>query len=673
MGLIQAQKEIDKLRQEIRRHDYLYYVLAKPEISDKEYDDLLSRLGKQEEQHPQFKSDDSPTVRLSGGILDGFKPARHGQKMFSLDNTYSFEEVLDWHQRVIKGLGANDPPEYVVELKIDGLSANLTYLKGKLTLAATRGDGETGEDVTRNIKAIRAIPLVLMGDDFPEKIEIRGEVYMSRQDFQALNSQKELDGDLLFANPRNAAAGSLKLLDIAEVAKRRLNFFAHSLGECKGAEISTQWEFLSRLKGWGVRANEHSAFCKNIEEVQTFCSNWQEKRDKLNYDIDGVVIKVNNLAQQGKLGFTMKSPRWAVAYKFPAQQATTEVLKIKVNVGRTGVITPTAELNPVECAGVIIRNATLHNFDEIKRLNIKEGDRVLIERAGEVIPKVVKVVKSLGKKEFEIPKICPACSGKVVKEKVEDVAYRCINPICPAQLERGLLHFSSRTAMDIEGMGEAVVAQLVNKNLVHSFSDIYKLKLEDLLGLELFKDKKAGNLISGIEKSKSKPLSRLIFALGIRHVGEKAAYVLARRFGSMKKLMLAEIDEIDGISEVGPVMAESIAEYFSLPQIRQLIKELGKAGLNFKEEEIETKETPLTGKTVVFTGEMSGYSRQQAEALARKVGANPSSSVSKSTDFVVTGENPGSKYDKARQLGVKIINEKEFSAMIREVKGGADK
>jgi DNA ligase (NAD+) len=471
--------------------------------------------------------------------------------------------------------------------------------------------------------------------------------------------------EVLFANPRNAASGSLKLLDTTVVAKRRLNFFAHSLGEYRRARISSQWEFLGKLKEWGIRTNLESKLCRNLDKVIDYCKIWQEKREKLNYDIDGMVVKLNCIAQQRKLGFTLKSPRWAVAYKFPARQATTIVKDILVQVGRTGVITPVAELEPVECAGVVIKHATLHNFDEIKRLHVKKGDRVLIERAGEVIPKVVKVVKSLGKERFEVPETCPVCKGKVIKEKEEDVAYRCINPSCPAQLERGLLHFASRSALDIEGMGEAVVNQLVQLKLVKNYADIYKLKEKDLLKLELFKDKKANNLLAAIQKSKNKPLSRLIYALGIRHVGEKAAYVLARQFKTMDNLLTAKREDLDTIYEIGPVMASSIVDYFSLPQTKTLISELRKVGLNFKEITSEVRSAALSGKTVVFTGELKDYSRLRAQDLVRQLGGNTSSSVSKDIDFVVAGENPGSKYDKAKALGIKIIDEVKFKELIK--------
>ena len=660
----QVKEEIERLREQIRHHDHLYYVLSQPEISDKEYDDLMCRLKGLEDKYPQLKTGDSPSVRISGAVLEGFKTVKHKQKMLSLDNTYSYEELRDWDERVHKGLGPSEKSEYVLELKIDGVSASITYQKGLLSRGATRGDGETGEDVTQNIKTIRAIPLRLLGKDAPDFIEIRGEVYMERKDFDALNKEREKIGEVLFANPRNATSGSLKLLDSGLAAKRKLNFFAHSLGAHKGGDILTQWEFLNKLKEWGVRINPHSQLCKNLDEVIDYCKIWQERREKLTYDIDGMVVKVDNLAQQKKLGFTLKSPRWAAAYKFPARQATTELLSINLQVGRTGVITPVAELKPVECAGVTIRHATLHNFDEIKRLNVKEGDRVLIERAGEVIPKIVKVVQDKGKHPFVIPKSCPVCKGKVIKEKEEDVAYRCINPSCPAQIERGLSHFASRTAMDIEGMGEAAVGQLVSKGLVKDFADIYSLTKEGLLKLELFKDKKAQNLLDAIDKSKKQPLSRLIFGLGIRHVGEKAAYVLAQKFTTLDNLIKAKQEDFDAIYEVGLVMAESIVNFLAQGSTKELVKKFKEAGLNLQEKITPIRKSPLTGKTVVFTGELKALSRNEAKRLVRQFGGDASSGVSRNTDFVVAGDNPGSKYDTAKKLGVKIINEEEFSRLI---------
>ncbi|MBU4346151.1 MAG: NAD-dependent DNA ligase LigA [Candidatus Omnitrophica bacterium] len=661
---MQIKKKIEKLRQQIRHHDYLYYVLSQSQISDKEYDDLMQRLKGMEDKYPQFKTDDSPTVRVSGGILKGFKTVRHKQKMFSLDNTCSFQGLKDWDKRVHKGL-PSEKVEYVIELKMDGVSASITYEKGRLIIAATRGDGQTGEDITENIKTIRAIPLTLRGKYIPDFIEIRSEVYMGKKDFQILNKERENDGEVLFANPRNATSGSLKLLDRGLVAKRRLNFFAHSLGAYKGVRIISQWEFFKRLNDWGLRFNPHSKLFKNLDEVIDYCKLWQEKRERLDYDIDGIVIKVNSIEQQKRLGFTSKSPRWAVAYKFPARQATTRLKAISVQVGRTGVITPVAELEPVECGGVIIKHATLHNFDEIKRLNVKEGDRVLIERAGEVIPKVVKVVNSQGKKTFPIPKVCPVCLAKAIKEKEEDVAYRCINPTCPAQLKRGLIHFASRGAMDIEGLGEAVVEQLVEKGMLRDFADIYSLGKEDLLKLELFKDKKAQNLLAAIERSKHRPLSRLIYGLGIRHVGEKAAYVLANRFQVLENLVKADSADFDAVYEIGLVMAESIVEFFKQKSTQQLIKKLKEAGLKLKEEAIPIKRSVLAEKTVVFTGEFRSFTRLQAQDIVRQLGGSSASSVSKNTDFIVAGGNPGSKFDKAKKLGVSIINEEKFKEMIK--------
>ncbi|MDD5115500.1 MAG: NAD-dependent DNA ligase LigA [Candidatus Omnitrophica bacterium] len=657
--------KIELIREKIREHDYSYYVLSQPIVSDKEYDDLMLELKALEDKYPKLRADDSPTQRLSSGISPGFKTVRHEAGMFSLDNTYSIEELSAWDERVRKSLPGNSACEYVVELKIDGVSANLTYKEGKLSLGATRGDGHTGEDVTPNIKKIRSIPLGLSGVRPPDFIEIRGEVYMDKRDFSLLNKERMDSGESLFANPRNATSGSLKLLDSGVVAKRRLNFFAHSLGAYNGLSIETQWDFFARLKEWRVCVNTHSALCGNIKEVIDYCRDWQKRRDELSYEIDGVVVKVNSFSQQRDLGFTAKSPRWAVAYKFPARQATTEVVAIKVNVGRTGVITPTAELKPVECSGVTISNATLHNFDEIERLKLREGDRVLIERAGDVIPKIVKVVEQKGENPYAFPSKCPACGERIVKEKEEDVAYRCINPDCPAQLERALLHFASRNAMDIESMGEAVVAQLVSLKLLRSLADIYKLRHEDLLKLELFKDKKADNLLRAIEMSKRQPLDRLIFALGIRHVGQKAAYTLAEKFGRMHKLMQAGPEELEKIPEIGPVIAGSILDYFSLKRTKRIIRELEDAGLNMNRQSGGSMVNRLTGKTVVFTGELESFSRSEAEELVRRSGGSASSSVSAKTDILVAGKDAGTKLDKATDMGVRVIGEDEFKEMLK--------
>jgi DNA ligase (NAD+) len=663
MAKADIKKKIENLRERIREHDYRYYVQSQPTISDKEYDDLMQELVDLERAHPQYETADSPSVRVSGGILEGFTTVAHGQKMLSLDNTYSYEGLREWAARVSKGL-QGEAVSFVVELKIDGLSANLTYRKGILAVAATRGDGSTGEDVTGNISKIRPIPLRLRGADIPELIEVRGEVYLDKEDFERLNRQRRDQGDILFANPRNAASGSLKLLDSALVARRKLNFFAHSLGQYEGKALKTQGEYLGQLKTWGIRVNPLSKLCKDIEGVIAYCGSVQQMRDTLSYEIDGMVVKVNDLRQQQVLGATAKSPRWAVAYKFPARQATTEVVKIRVNVGRTGVITPSADLMPVECSGVTIKSATLHNFDEIRRLGVREGDRVLIERAGDVIPKIVKVVEQRGTKSFKIPVSCPVCGGMIVKEKEDDVAYRCINPSCPAQLERGLLHFASRGAMDIEGMGESVIEQLVRFKLVQGLSDVYRLTENDLARLDLFKEKKIGNLLEAIEKSKAASLSRVIYALGIRHVGGKAALVLANRFKSMDALMKARREGLESIHEIGPVIALSVVDFFSQPQTQALIMDLKKHKINLTESAAVTEENLLTGKKVVFTGELSAYSRSEAEEIVRRSGGQASSSVSKETDFLVAGDHPGSKYEKARLLGITIIDENQFKRMV---------
>ncbi len=670
-------QQAEKLRDQIRHHDYRYYVLNQPEISDKEYDELLKKLKGLEDAHPELVTPDSPTQRVSGEPVKGFKTVKHKIKMLSLDNTYSFDELKDWDERVRKGLHHTEKVEYVAELKIDGVSISLIYEDGILTVGATRGDGETGEDVTLNLKTIPSIPLKLLLNThlgarqypIPDTLEVRGEVYMAKKDFEELNKVRAKEDEVLFANPRNSAAGSLKLLDPKLVAGRNLTCFIHSFAILeKGEALKGQWEFLEQAKKWGLRVNPNNKLCAGLKEVMGFCEKWQEKRDSLDYEIDGIVVKVNSFDQQRRLGFTLKSPRWACAYKFPAKQATTRLKDIKVQVGRTGVITPVAELEPVECAGVTIRHATLHNFDEIERLGVRIGDKVVLERAGEVIPKIIKAVESVRtgrEKAFKIPVKCPACGGVITKEKEEEVAYRCVNPSCPAQLERGLAHFASRGAMDIEGMGEAAVGQLINNRMLKDFADIYFLKKEDLLKLELYKDKKAQNLLDAIERSRKQPLSRLLYALGIRHVGEKAAFVLAQRFGAMDKVMSARREEFDAIHEIGSVMAESIEDFFKQEGTKKLVAKLKKAGVNMSEPKGKAASSQLlAGKTFVFTGELAGFSRQEAERRVRELGGNAGSSVSSQTDFVVAGENPGSKYDKAKKLGVKIIDEKKFKKML---------
>lgn len=677
MDKSKAGREIKRLREEIRHHDYCYYVLSQPEVSDKEYDGLMLRLKKLEGELPSLVTLDSPTQRVSGGIQEGFKAVRHRQKMLSLDNAYSFDELKDWDKRLRKSLGRDEPVEYVVELKIDGLSASLIYQDGLLACGLTRGDGEMGEDVTLNLRTIRSIPLRLKSDNPPELIEIRGEVYLEIEDFNQINKERQRQGEALFANPRNAASGSLKLLDTSITAGRKLNFFTHSLGESVGREFSTHWEFLAAMKEHGLRVNPETRLCEDLDEVFRFCAFWEKARKRLGYQIDGIVVKVNSLAQERRLGVTLKSPRWAVAYKFPAHQVTTRVKDIIVSVGRTGVVTPVADLEPVECSGVVISRATLHNFDEIQRLGVKIGDRVILERSGEVIPKIIKVLegaRSGKERAFQIPRHCPACNSGIIKEKEQEVAYRCVNPLCPAQMEKGLTHFASRDCMDIEGMGEAVVRQLIDKRLVRDFADVYNLTKKQLLGLELFKDRKAGNLLLAIEKSKARSLDRLIYGLGIRHVGQKAAYVLAQRFKSLDKLASLKKEDLDVVYEIGPAISGSIADFFVQEPVKKLIRRLKEAGVNVEETASgpmsglpgeRTAGLPLSGKTIVFTGGLKSLSRRQAEDMARARGGNSASSVSRNTDFVVAGEDPGSKYDQALKLGVKIISEAQFMEMFK--------
>jgi DNA ligase (NAD+) len=668
-----ALKRIKELRELIRHHDYLYYVLNQPEISDYEYDKLYRELVELEKKYPEFITPDSPTQRVSGEVVKEFKPVKHTSPMLSLDNTYSEQEIYDWAERISKYVPLKEL-EFIVEPKLDGLSCSIHYVEGKLYVAATRGDGEVGEDVTLNVKTIKSVPLVLESKnvEVPKFLEVRGEVIMFKKDFEKLNKELQAKGETTFANPRNAASGSLRQKDPKITAQRPLRFYVHSYGKIEGGpKIEKDDEFLEYCKKFSLPVIQHYKVLKTIDEVVKYCLEWQQKRDSLEYDIDGMVIKVNQLKYREKIGSTLKSPRWAIAYKFPARQATTIIKNVVMQVGRTGVITPVAELEPVECGGVIISRATLHNFDEIKRLGIKIGDTVLVERAGEVIPKIVKVIESkrTGKeKEIEVPKKCPVCGSNVVKEEGE-VAYKCPNSSCPAQVINSIIHFAKREAMDIEGLGESVAELLVERKLVKKLSDIYFLAKPQLLTLPLFKEKKATNLLTAIENSKKRPLSRLLYGLGIRHVGEKAAYVLAQRFKTMDRLMKASIAELQSIPEVGPVMARSIKEFFENKFTKEIIEDFKKVGVNMvettSEEEKKFKQI-FANMTVVFTGELDSMTRSKAEELVRQLGGNPSSSVSRSTSLVVVGRNPGSKYQKAKEYGVKMIDEQEFLKMLEE-------
>ncbi|MFH1282303.1 MAG: NAD-dependent DNA ligase LigA [bacterium] len=669
-GHNEVEKKILNLRKEIEAHEYAYYVLSDPKISDKEFDTLLKELESLEQKYPHFSAEDSPTKRVGGKLTKGFDTIKHINPMLSLDNTYSSEDLFDWEKRN-KRILPEDKFNYLVEPKIDGVSSTLIYEKGYLTVGATRGDGEQGEVITANIKTIRTIPLKLKiknNNEVPDVIEIRGEVYMARNDFQKLNELRKEEGQTVFANPRNAASGSLKLMDPRITNERKLKFLPHSFGRLEGkTSLYSHDEFYEYLKEVGFKTAEGVKIVDSIEDVVLYCQYVEEHRDSYLYEIDGLVVKINDFRIREKLGATMKSPRWAISYKFSAHQATTIIENILIQVGRTGILTPVAVLTPVECGGVTISRATLHNFDEIERLDASIGDRVLIERAGDVIPKIIKVTeKSNRSAKISVPEICPECKSKIIKEKKEDVAFRCTNPLCPAQLVRGIIHFASRTAMDIEGLGESIIEQLVDKKLVKDFADLYRLKKEDLLQLELFAEKKATNLIESIIKSKKVSLSRFLFALGIRNVGENAARILAQKYGDLHKLLNASKEDFTSIQEIGPVMADSITEFFKNARTSDLIRKFKNIGINPKEEARKAQENILKNKKFVFTGELVELSRNEAQNLVLNLGGQISSSVSQNTDYVVVGKDPGSKYDKARKLKVSVLTESEFLHIIKK-------
>ena len=660
-----VKKRIEQLRSEIRRHDYLYYVLNQPEISDRQYDKLFAELEELERTNPQFITSDSPTQRVSGQPLDGFESVRHAVPMLSIDNTVSGEELRAFDERVAKGLGSRDF-DYVVELKIDGLAISLRYEKGRLVTAATRGDGEVGDDVTANVRTIKAVPLVLLdGRSRPDVLEVRGEVYMPTAAFAGLNRLRAEAGEPVFANPRNAAAGSLKLLDARITAARNLSFFAYATGELSQALAENHYQSLERFKELGLPVNPDIKRAKDIDEVIDICLSWSEKRLKLDYQIDGMVIKVNRFDQQDILGATGRAPRWCISYKFPAEQAETTIESIDVQVGKSGILTPVANLTPVQLAGTTVKRASLHNFDELNRLDVRCGDTVVVEKAGEIIPQVVEVKDKLrpaGAVPFKIPKQCPNCGSKVSRDE-DGVYIRCVNPDCSGRLKERLKYFAGRDQMDIENLGIALIEQLVESGLVKNFADLYKLQKAELIGLERMAEKSACNVIEAVEAGKTRPLWRLIAALGIRHIGGQSAQILAEHFGSLEALMTADEEILEAIDQIGPTMAESIYEYFRDPKNRAVIDELLAAGV--KPEQPETKRTDkLAGKTIVVTGTLEKFTRQEAEQAIRQAGGKASSSVSKKTDFVLAGKNAGSKLERTQNLGVEVINEKEFLEML---------
>ncbi len=667
--------EIEHLREKIREHNHRYYVLNEPTVSDYEYDMLLEQLIQLERQHPEWITPDSPTQRVGGEPTKSFPPVTHAIPMLSLGNTYTQEELHDFEKRV-QNILPEETFQYVAELKFDGVAVSLLYQKGLYVLGATRGDGERGDNITNNLKTIRSIPLKLFTNPrLPVNIEVRGEVFMTKAGFKKLNQQQEKAGEKAFANPRNATAGTLKQQDPGIVASRPLNFSAYYLrvtGEKKleNFNIKTHLDSLHLLRDLGLPVSRHSALCKSMWEVTDFCNVWEEKREEVPFEIDGVVIKINALRQQNVLGTTAKSPRWAIAYKFKAKQATTILQEIHLQVGRTGTVTPVAVLEPVFLAGSTISRATLHNEDEIKRKDIRKGDTVLIEKGGDVIPKVVQVIlekRPPDSQTYKMPKSCPICQSPLVRLEGE-AAVRCENIACPAQIHRRIEHFASRGAMDIEGLGEALIHQLINNHIVSDYGDLYSLKKSDLIDLERMGEKSAQNLLNAIEKSKTRSLDRIIFALGMRYVGSNAAVLLADTFGSIDTLSKSSIEELDTIEGIGQTIAESVRQFFHQQTNLKVIEKLIRAGVRMEEERPKRKEGIFHGKILVLTGALSRFTREGAASLIESEGGKISTSVSSKTDYVLVGENPGQKYRKALDLKINIIDEDTFVAMMEKAK-----
>ncbi len=658
-----AVRRARELARELSRHERLYYVEGRPEITDAEFDALMRELAALEEEFPELASSDSPARRVGGEPAEGFATVTHVSPMLSLENAYSWEEAEAWRTRLRRALGGSEPEAYVAELKIDGLSVSLRYEEGVLVRGATRGDGVRGEDVTDNVRTIRTIPLRI-----PEAgpLEVRGEVYYSKKAFARLNAEREAEGEPLFANPRNAAAGTLRLLDSRVTARRRLGGWLYAIAEAS-APPGTQAETLERLRAWGFPVNPHWRRCMSFAEVRIFLEEWAEKRHALEFETDGVVVKVDDRTLQAELGSTAKSPRWALAYKYPAQEAVTVVREISAGVGRTGTLTPVALFDPISLGGTTVKRATLHNYEDLARKDVRVGDTVVVEKGGDVIPKVVRVLlekRPAGAPPFVMPDRCPACGDPVVREEGE-VASRCVNPGCPAVVREALRHFCSRRAMRIEGLGEKLIDQLVGAGLLRDVATIYDLKAEDLVRLERWGEKSAANLMDEIVRSKASELSRLVFALGIRHVGEKAARSLARHFGTLDRLAEAGPEELQAVEEIGPNTAATVTAWFSHPRHRDLVERLRRHGLNFLEGSgAPPARGPLSGKTAVITGILAGIGREEAAARLEGAGAKVSGSVSRKTDFLVAGEAAGSKLERARELGVRVVTWPEMLEII---------
>lgn len=654
-----------ELAAEIERHNRLYYVDATPEITDFEFDALLKELEALENQFPSLRTPDSPTQRVGGEPIEGFQTVEHLVPMLSIDNTYNDEELRAFDERVRRGLEA-DSVDYVVEPKLDGVAISLRYEDGVLTRAATRGDGYRGDDVTGNVRTIRSLPLRIEGEA-PGTLEVRGEVMMRYPELARINRVRAEHGEAPLANPRNSTAGTLKLLDPKQVAQRRLEIYLYDIAPTADVQLTSHWDTLKRLERYGLPVNPHYTKCTSLAEVLHVIRDWETRRAGLDYEIDGMVVKVNDLTQRRRLGATSKSPRWVIAYKYPAQIARTRLHKITVQVGKSGALTPVANLEPVLLAGTTVKRATLHNFEELERKDVREGDTVEIQKAGEIIPQVLRFVPELRPAKatrFPVPTTCPVCDGEVHKDP-EGAYLRCVNAGCPAQLKERIEHFAGRRAMDIEGLGPSLVEQLVDKRLVTDFADLYALSKETLVDLERFGDKSAGNLLQALEASKSRPLSRLLNGLGIRHVGGHTAEVLADHYGTMEALMAAPVEELREIYEIGAVVAASVHDFFSEPHNRMLLDKLRDAGVTMHEgaSAESSGPRPLEGMTIVVTGTLQNYSRDEIQDRIKKLGGRPSGSVSKKTDYVVAGENAGSKLEKARSLGVRVLTETEFEAL----------
>jgi DNA ligase (NAD+) len=658
---------VSQLREQINHHNYRYYVLDSPEVSDAEYDRLFDELSALEKQYPALITPDSPTQRVGATPLDEFTTVRHALPMLSLNKATSEAEFLDFHRRVKDLTKADDKDiQYTVEPKFDGLAVELVYSKGVFTLGSTRGDGLVGEDVTQNLRTIKSIPLRLMGPSPPELLEVRGEVIMNKDAFAKLNRIREEAGDPLFANPRNAAAGSVRQLDPRVTSTRPLNFFAYAAGRVEGKTLGHHWESIQYLKALGFKISQYVEQCENVDQVVAFYEKILALRNDLPYEIDGIVIKLNDFAMQRAAGELSRSPRWAVAWKFPAQQEHTKVKDIIVSVGRTGALTPVALLEPVRVGGVEVSRATLHNEDEVKKKDVRIGDTVVVQRAGDVIPEVVAVIasKRTGKeKAFSMPGRCPVCGSKVERPEGEAV-HRCTGMACPAQIKENLAHFASKGAMDMDGLGRKYLEQMVDKAIIEDPADLYFLEKKDLMKMERMGDKLAENLLDAIDKSRQPSLTHLIYALGIRNVGFHLAGVLAKHFKSIDALARQSVEDLTAVHEIGPIVAESIYNFFHNPKNLKILKKLKQGGVQFPEEEAEVREIPLAGQTFVLTGSLDAFTRDEARQIIEDLGGRVASSVSKKTDYVIVGKDPGSKYDKALKLGVKTLTEKGFKSLI---------